>query len=653
MQDKKSPGWKDGMDGTQKIRHVKEFNRRDWHNVRIRIAFLLIMDACVVALAKFMAVFVRFEFSFRQIPMHFFTAFQQELVPAILLSLAVFACFRLYTSLWEYAGVSECINIFLATLIASILNIVLNKCLGIWMFRSYYVMGFMMTFFGIFGVRFFYRFLRWYRENGMPGFGAEYSRRSALRTMIIGAGDTGAMILREIRERPNTGRNVVCLVDDDPAKQGKYLRGVPIAGGHEDIPKLVEENEIQEIILAIPSVSNRITAEMISIAADTGCTLKIAPPMTRLLDQEDEKDVLGRLREVRVEDLLGREPIEIDMEEIMGYVSGKTVLVTGGGGSIGSELCRQLAEHSPKKLIVVDIYENNAYDLQQELRMSHPEADVEILIASVRDEKRIRQIFEEYRPELVYHAAAHKHVPLMETSPNEAVKNNVFGTLNTARAAAICGVKRFVLISTDKAVNPTNIMGATKRICEMIIQSMNHLETSDTEFVAVRFGNVLASNGSVVKLFEKQIGAGGPVTVTHPEIVRYFMTIPEAVSLVLQAGAYAKGGEIFVFDMGEPVKIDDLARKMIRLAGLVPDRDIQIIYTGLRPGEKLYEEVLMDEEGLQDTANRMIHIGRPIEIDIPTFEQQLKQLQEACEQNAEDIAALVAQIVPTFVRNRN
>ena len=509
------------------------------------------------------------------------------------------------------------------------------------------------------------------------------------------------MILRELRERRDSGRNVVCIVDDDPKKQGRYMRGVQICGGHEHIPELVEQFDVDEIILAVPSASEKVKSEIVSIAADTGCSLKTVPNVEKLLDS---KDLLGQLRAVNVEDLLGREPIDINIEEIMSYVSGKVVLVTGGGGSIGSELCRQIVTHDPKKLIVVDIYENNAYDLQQELKMKHPDADAEFLIASVRDVERLRDIFEVYRPELVYHAAAHKHVPLMEDSPNEAIKNNVFGTLNTAVISAEYGVRRFVLISTDKAVNPTNIMGASKRICEMIIQSMNrpefivsvkrslpyldetasvnmpadksadtandaaaadkkqsathadcykdadkkHGAAPHTEYVAVRFGNVLASNGSVVKLFEKQIAAGGPVTVTHPDIVRYFMTIPEAVALVLQAGAYANGGEIFVFDMGAPVKIDDLARRMIRMAGCEPDVDIKIKYTGLRPGEKLYEELLMAEEGMKDTPNKLIHIGRPIELDTGLLAEQLGELHYACEANSGRIAELVAAVVPTY-----
>ena len=657
--------------------------------VALRVAFLLVMDVCVIAVAKFMAVFIRFEFSFSQIPMHFFQAFQREIVPAIVLTVVVFAVFRLYTSLWDYAGVSECVNIFAAVFIATALNIVMNKVCGIWMFRSYYVMSFMLMFFGAFGVRFFYRFLRWMKGQSDAGDG----RGRTVRTMIVGAGDSGSMILRELRERRDSGRNVVCIVDDDPKKQGRYMRGVQICGGHEHIPELVEQFDVDEIILAVPSASEKVKSEIVSTAADTGCSIKMVPSVEKLLDS---KDLLGQLRAVNVEDLLGREPIDINIEEIMSYVSGKVVLVTGGGGSIGSELCRQIVTHDPKKLIVVDIYENNAYDLQQELKMKHPDADVEFLIASVRDVERLRDIFDGYRPELVYHAAAHKHVPLMEDSPNEAVKNNVFGTLNTAVISAEYGVRRFVLISTDKAVNPTNIMGASKRICEMIIQSMNRPEfiasvkrslpyldetvstnipadlsadtadeaadadkkqsaaraalneKSHTEYVAVRFGNVLASNGSVVKLFEKQIAAGGPVTVTHPDIVRYFMTIPEAVALVLQAGAYANGGEIFVFDMGAPVKIDDLARRMIRMAGCEPDVDIKIKYTGLRPGEKLYEELLMAEEGMKDTPNKLIHIGRPIELDTGLLAEQLGELHYACEANSSRIAELVAAVVPTY-----
>ncbi|MBR5733486.1 MAG: polysaccharide biosynthesis protein, partial [Lachnospiraceae bacterium] len=443
-------------------------------------------------------------------------------------------------------------------------------------------------------------------------------------------------------------KTITCVIDDDPAKIGNYIHGVRIVGDTLTIPHYVEKYAVNEIIIAIPSATKADIKRVIDICKGMGCALKVLPGISELVSGSD--GALEKLRDVDVEDLLGREPVKVDLNSIMGYVTGKVVLVTGGGGSIGSELCRQLADHGVGRLIIVDIYENNAYDIQQELKISHPELDLVVLIASVRNTLRMRKIFEKYKPQIVYHAAAHKHVPLMEDSPDEAIKNNVFGTLKTVMAADACGTERFVLISTDKAVNPTNIMGASKRICEMIVQTYN--KRSNTEFVAVRFGNVLGSNGSVIPLFKRQIAEGGPVTVTHPDIIRYFMTIPEAVSLVLQAGAYAKGGEIFVLDMGEPVKILDLAENMIRLSGFVPYRDIDITFTGLRPGEKLYEEMLMKEEGMQETENKLIHIGKPIEMDDEKFMKQLDQLYAEVLQEPTDIRETVSKIVPTYHYNK-
>jgi FlaA1/EpsC-like NDP-sugar epimerase len=434
-----------------------------------------------------------------------------------------------------------------------------------------------------------------------------------------------------------------CIIDDDKGKWGRYIQGIKVAGGRDKIVECADIYGIDEIIVAMPSASRAEIKNVLEICKDTNCKLRSLPGMYQLVNGEVS---ISKLRDVEVEDLLGREPISVDMDSILGYVQGKTVLVTGGGGSIGSELCRQIAQHKPKRLVILDIYENNVYDVQQELKMKHPELDLVVLIASVRNTNRMNWIFSNYRPDIVYHAAAHKHVPLMEDSPTEAVKNNVFGTFKTAQAAAMSGARRFVMISTDKAVNPTNIMGASKRICEMIIQIFN--KHYDTEFVAVRFGNVLGSNGSVIPLFKKQIAEGGPVTVTHPDIIRYFMTIPEAVSLVLQAGAYARGGEIFVLDMGEPVRILDLAENLIRLSGYRVGEDIKIQFTGLRPGEKLYEELLMDEEGMRDTANRMIHIGRPIEVDEQEFFVQLKELKDECLIESSDIRPLIQNIVPTY-----
>ena len=467
--------------------------------------------------------------------------------------------------------------------------------------------------------------------------------------MIIGAGEATNVIMREIQNSSYLANsNIACIIDDDRRKVGKYIRGVKVIGTRDKIKEAAKLYDIDEIIFAIPSASNEVKRDILNICKETDCTLKILPGVYQMVDGEIN---VNSIRNVDVLDLLGRDPIEVDIESIMGYVKDKVIMVTGGGGSIGSELCRQLVSHKPKQLIIFDIYENNAYDIQQELKRNYPELDLVVLIASVRNTKRMDLIFDKYRPEIVYHAAAHKHVPLMEDSPNEAVKNNVLGTWKVVQAADKYNVKRFVMISTDKAVNPTNIMGATKRICEMIIQTYNN--RSKTEYVAVRFGNVLGSNGSVIPLFKKQIEAGGPVTVTHPDIIRYFMTIPEAVSLVLQAGAYAKGGEIFVLDMGEPVKIVDLARNLILLSGHKPDEDIQIVFTGLRPGEKLYEEMLMKEEGMQETANKLIHIGKPIQMDEEKFLKQLEEIKEHVVEEPDDIREWVQKMVPTYsIQNR-
>ena len=462
--------------------------------------------------------------------------------------------------------------------------------------------------------------------------------------MIVGAGTSGSVILKEMMTSRHTNGTVVCFVDDDLNKKGKYLNGVPIAGSREDIPSLAREYRVDEIYVALPSAPAKERKKIIEICRETDCRIKVLPGIYQLLNGEVS---VAKLREVQIEDLLGRDPIRVNLDEIMGYVQDKVILVTGGGGSIGSELCRQIAGHKPRQLIVFDVYENNAYDLQQELERTFPDLNLTVLIGSVRNTHRIETVFETYRPDIVYHAAAHKHVPLMENSPNEAIKNNVFGTYKTARAAGRYGAKRFVLISTDKAVNPTNIMGASKRMCEMVVQMMDR--RYKTEFVAVRFGNVLGSNGSVIPLFRKQIAEGGPVTVTHPDIIRYFMTITEAVSLVLEAGAYAKGGEIFVLNMGEPVRILDLAKNLIRLSGYVPNEDIMIEFTGLRPGEKLYEEMLMDEEGMQDTPNKLIHIGKPIEFDEEEFQKQLDELYEIANQDSDHIKEAVQRIVPTYV----
>ena len=497
--------------------------------------------------------------------------------------------------------------------------------------------------------------------------------------MIIGAGEAGKELLDEMLRSNRLNVQPKCFIDDDSSKHGKYISDIPIVGGRNEIMAAAQKYEIDQIILAIPTLTTKARRDILTICKESGCELLSVPGIYQLVNGEV---AVSNLKKVSVEDLLGRDPIKVNIDEILGYVKGKVILVTGGGGSIGSELCRQIAAHQPKQLIIFDIYENNAYEIEQELKRRHPELDLITLIGSVRDAKRVNQIFEKYQPQIVYHAAAHKHVPLMETSPNESIKNNVIGTYKTALAAKYNGCERFVLISTDKAVNPTNIMGASKRLCEMVVQTLDkvgklqkegkviqepilgvHTEVGislhnknpkkPTEFVAVRFGNVLGSNGSVIPLFKKQIEEGGPVTVTHPDIIRYFMTIPEAVSLVLQAGAYAKGGEIFILDMGDPVKIDDLARNLIKLSGLTPDVDIDIKYTGLRPGEKLYEEKLMAEEGMQKTANKLIHIAKPIEMDVEKFFEDIQILYELCYDNSEHIRDAVVDMVDTYHFNKN
>ena len=603
-----------------------------------RIIALVIMDVMAILIASFAAVYIRFDFKFSQIPEYFLERYEANLPYNIVATLILFVIWKLYKSVWRYAGTVELLNIAFASTCSAVCQLLISYLIQQKMPRSYYVLYWFFLFALTCGIRFSYRILRILR---LRHFGGSMAQR--VNVMIIGAGAAGNSILKEIETSQYISLKVKCIVDDQPGCHGKLLRGVPIVGGREKIMEAVETYDIDEIILAIPSAGNRERKEILEICKETGCRLRTLPGMYQLINGEVS---VSKLKEVEIEDLLGREPIQTNLEEVFDYVSGKVVLITGGGGSIGSELCRQIAGHDPRQLIIVDIYENGAYEIQQELIRKYPKLNLEVLIASVRNTGRMNAIFEQYRPQIVYHAAAHKHVPLMEDSPNEAIKNNVFGTYKTALAADQYGVEKFVLISTDKAVNPTNIMGASKRICEMIIQMMNR--QSSTNFVAVRFGNVLGSNGSVIPLFKKQIAEGGPVTVTHPDIIRYFMTIPEAVSLVLQAGAYARGGEIFVLDMGEPMKIADLARNLIKLSGYRVDEDIRIEYTGLRPGEKMYEELLMNEEGLTETANRMIYIGKPIEFDDTVFEGQLKQLQEATLNEAGDIRGLVKEIVPTY-----
>ncbi|MCI9073255.1 MAG: polysaccharide biosynthesis protein [Lachnospiraceae bacterium] len=586
-----------------------------------------------------LSLYVRYEFSFMSIDPQFWKAIQDAYLLNVFVTLVVFYIFRLYNSVWRYASDTEMVNVVIAVTICAVMQPVIFWLLDTYVPKSFpFFYGFFLAIFAG-GVRFSYRFLRMVQNKRLNHFNAPERQNY----MIVGAGASGNAILQEVQSSKYLSMHVACFIDDNPGCQGKYLRGVPIVGGREKIAESVDKFDIDEIIIAIPSASRSELKPLLEICKETGRRIQILPGMYQIIKGDVN---VSNLREVQIEDLLGRDPIEVNVDEIIGYVQNKTVLITGGGGSIGSELCRQVARHSPRCLIILDIYENNAYEIQQELKRDYPGLDLVVLIGSVRNTRRVDEIFRKYRPDIVYHAAAHKHVPLMEDSPNEAIKNNVFGTLKVATAADRYGTGKFVMISTDKAVNPTNIMGASKRICEMVIQNMNR--KSRTEYVAVRFGNVLGSNGSVVPLFKKQIEMGGPVTVTHPDIIRYFMTIPEAVSLVLQAGAYARGGEIFVLDMGEPMKILDLARNMIKLSGYRVDEDIKIEFTGLRPGEKMYEELLMREEGLKETANRMIYIGKPIEYDDELFEQQLERLQEASVTESQDIRALVREMVPSY-----
>ena len=600
---------------------------------------LLIYDVASILVASFFAIVLRYEFEVDMIPDYFLNPIIQFLPFNIILTILIFYFFKMYNSLWAFAGETELQNVIVSCFVAAAVNGVglnLVKVEAKAVPDSYYFMYTFSLVTLIFASRFSYRFFR-SRKHKLQ------NKHNTTRVMIIGAGDAGNSIIKEIVTSNFSTMTVACILDDDSSKWGSFIQGIKVIGGRDKILECADLYSIDEIYIAIPSASKLVIKEILDICKETECKLRVLPGIYQLMNGEVN---VSKLRDVEVEDLLGRDPIKVDIDSILGYVSNKVVLVTGGGGSIGSELCRQIAGHKPKQLIIVDIYENSAYDIQQELLYKYPELNLVVLIASVRNTNRMNSIFEEYHPDIVYHAAAHKHVPLMETSPNEAIKNNVFGTWKTAQAAAFHGTKKFVMISTDKAVNPTNIMGASKRICEMIIQTFN--KHYDTEFVAVRFGNVLGSNGSVIPLFKRQIEQGGPVTVTHPDIIRYFMTIPEAVSLVLQAGAYAKGGEIFVLDMGEPVKILDLAKNLIRLSGYKVDEDIKIEFTGLRPGEKLYEELLMDEEGLQDTANKMIHIGKPIELDEEKFFTVLKTMKEESKNESADIRYLVKEIVPTY-----
>lgn len=604
----------------------------------IRRFFILVCDLFIIVTSSILGLLLRFDLNLGKVDIEFLDAMWRYLPIHIIISIVIFYFFKLYHSLWNYAGIIEMQNVVSACILSAVTQVIGMYYLQYRVPRSYYILSAGVMLFLMIGSRFAYRLLRsTIRKSRNKG--------NETNVMIVGGGNAGNIIIKEIlTSRHINNTTVKCIIDDAMDKQGRYIQGVKVVGTRKNIIECASHYNIDEIIIAMPSTSKTVIKEIVDICKETKCTLKMLPGVYQFMTGEVS---ISKLRKVEVEDLLGREPIKVDLDSIMEYVSGKVILVTGGGGSIGSELCRQIAAYQPEKLIILDIYENNAYEIQQELVKKYPELDLVVLIASVRNTKRLDQIFETYRPNIVYHAAAHKHVPLMEDSPNEAIKNNVLGTWKTVIAADKYGVERFVMISTDKAVNPTNIMGASKRICEMIIQTYN--KHSKTEFVAVRFGNVLGSNGSVIPLFKKQIAAGGPVTVTHPDIIRYFMTIPEAVSLVLQAGAYAKGGEIFVLDMGEPVKIVDLATNLIRLSGYIPGEEIEIVFTGLRPGEKLYEELLMKEEGMQETENKLIHIGKPIQIDEEKFLGQLDELKVLCELEPTDIRDFIQKIVPTYV----
>ena len=609
------------------------------YQLLLRRVCLIVLDIVLIIISSLMALLTRFEFDIEQIPEEFLDVLVSYGILMIFVTLSVFAVFRIYSSLWEYAGLEETFKIIGAVVVSSLCDMAIVVGFGKHLPRSYYVIRTFYLIALVGGSRFFYRLLRLrYRKR------QHYSIKKKKKIMLIGAGEAGRTLIQEIQNSRYLDQKICCVIDDNRHKIGRYILGIRVVGDRNAIKRSVEHYGIEQIIIAIPSAGSRKIRPILEICKDTGCELKILPGVYQLVNGEVN---VSKLRPVNIEDLLGREEINVNIDEIMDYVCSKTILVTGGGGSIGSELCRQIAAHKPERLIIFDIYENNAYDIQQELKMKYPNLKLTVLIGSIRDEERVDTVLGKYRPDIIYHAAAHKHVPLMEASPNEAIKNNVLGTYNLVLAADRWKVKKFVQISTDKAVNPTNIMGASKRLCEMVVQMMNR-QCKDTDFVAVRFGNVLGSNGSVIPLFKKQIAEGGPVTVTDKNIIRYFMTIPEAVSLVLQAAHYAKGGEIFILDMGEPVRIDEMARNLIRLSGFTPDVDIKIEYTGLRPGEKLFEELLMAEEGMQETPNKLIHIGKPIEMDDAAFKKKLRQLDEAAYQETDRMRKLVAEVVPTY-----
>lgn len=644
----------------------RKFKLEHWHIVAV---LLSVYDIMAVNFSYFLALWLRFDGVFSSIPKEYLTPYIHFIPINTVVSILIFYIVKMYHGVWKFAGSTELFRTVIGSVSASAAHIILITVFFERMPISYYLWGACFQIIFLVAARFSYRFMILESRR----FKKYEHEDNVHRVMIVGAGDAGQMIFRSVLKNASFGDRVVCFIDDNPNLVGRYFDGIPVVGTRDDILINVEKHKIDKIYVAIPSASRENVRDIINICSETNCEVKNLPDFYQYANSDITVEAM---RKVSVEDLLGREPIKTEMTEVFSMIRGKVILVTGGGGSIGSELCRQIAAHEPKRLIILDIYENSAYSIQQELKEKYPSLALNVLIGSVRDSRRLDSVFNEFRPDIVYHAAAHKHVPLMEDSPCEAIKNNVIGTYKTAYAAMMYNCRRFVLISTDKAVNPTNIMGASKRLCEMVVQtfdkSIKEHKTGDiprlfthagggdepnlteipenvsTEFVAVRFGNVLGSNGSVVPLFKHQIEKGGPVTVTHPDIIRYFMTIPEAVSLVLLAGTYAKGGEIFVLDMGSPVKIDTLARNLIKLSGLKPDVDIKIEYTGLRPGEKLFEEKLMSEEGMRTTPNKLIHIGNPIPINADKFRTGLEHLMTEAYGNSDDIRHLVAQMVPTY-----
>ncbi len=613
-------------------RHEWEFT---WVHKAVLVAFL---DAIIVLFSYLMALLARFDFKFSEIPLEYIEGYLWSMPFWVASTIVVFYICRLYHSVWSLASISEIQMSVVSYMILLVVYLAGTLFMHLRMPRSYYFMGYIISFGLTTALRFSYRILRFYLGK------SETDADASDRIMIIGGGAAGQILIKELTNGKRFHTKVCCVIDDNPDKLGRVLEGIPIVGNRNDILTMVKKYKINHIIYAIPATTGKNRKEILNICKETDCKLQTVPSVAQLINGEVN---VTRIRDVEITDLLGRAQVKVNNQEILTAIRNQVVLVTGGGGSIGSELCRQIAKAGPKSLIIFDIYENNAYEIQQELKRTYKNLEIVVLIGSVRNNSRINWVMDTYKPDIVYHAAAHKHVPLMEESPNEAIKNNVIGTYKTAKAAARVGVRKFVFISTDKAVNPTNIMGASKRLCEMVIQMMDR-RCDSTDFVAVRFGNVLGSNGSVIPLFKKQIAEGGPVTVTDKDIIRYFMTIPEAVSLVLQASYYAKGGEIFILDMGEPVRIDDMARNLIRLSGYTPDVDIPIVYTGLRPGEKLYEELLMSEEGMQDTENELIHIGHPIDMDDEWFEERLGLLEELSNSESDEIKRAVAEIVPTY-----